>query len=81
MDHQAEYDRIKAIIADLESSGMTIYKIALTLGQQYNTVKHWKSTGRVQSHDAKALESLRRQFAAESCQIEPQYCKVLTTST
>ena len=84
MERQAEYERIKVMIAELEASGVTIYKLALMLGQQYNTVKHWKQTGRVESHDAKILGSIHWRFCSgqlHGCQIQPQYCKVLTIST
>jgi hypothetical protein len=81
-DREAEYARIRAILDDLEASGLTVYKIALLLGQFYNTVKHWKSTGRVESHDAQALIALHRQYCgAAVCQLNPQYCKTFTTSS
>mgnify|MGYP001568024556 CR=1 FL=1 len=83
-EREHEYSKVRRILADLEKNGLTVYKIALMLGQQYNTVKHWKSTGRVESHDAKLLRLLHETYcppAAGVCQIEPQYCKVLTIST
>ena len=77
MDRAAEYQRIKEMIADLEGAGVTLYKLALMLGEPYNTVKHWKSTGRVESHDAKELTKIHGQYARQPvCQIQPQYCEV-----
>lgn len=80
-DREAEYQRIRQVIADLEAAGITIYKIALILGLQYNAVGHWKRTGRVQSFDAARLESLHRQYCQQRPIYTPQYCKVLTIST
>ena len=81
---ERERARIRALIADLETHGLTIYKISLLANQQYNTVKHWKQTGRVESHDAAVLESIHLTHCprpGNRCLIEPQYCKVLTIST
>ena len=79
MERQAEHEHIKSVIADLEAQGVTLYKLALMLNQPYNTVKHWKLTGRVESHDAKILEGIHRRYCPAFgylCQIEPQHCEV-----
>lgn len=65
----AERERIKRLIAEIEAAGITIYKISLMCHRQFNSVKHWKITGRVESYDAQMLEA-----------IHSEYCKVLTIS-
>jgi hypothetical protein len=84
MERELEYAKIRTLISDLEGNGVTTYKISLMLGQPYNTVKHWKKTGRVDSHDAKRLRALHATHcppAAGVCQIEPQYCQVSHITT
>jgi hypothetical protein len=66
-----EPDRIdfKIIIADLQRAGVSLYKIALMCRRQFNTVKHWKATGRLEWYDGEKLRILHE-----------HYCKELTTS-
>ena len=74
-DREAEYARIRRVMAELEAVGLTAYKIALVMGADYNTVKHWRETGRVQSFDAKLLDSLHQQHCKSRPMYDPQYCK------
>lgn len=60
----------KTMIAELQAAGVTLYKIALMCRRQFNTVKHWKATGRLEWYDG---EKIRIMHA--------HYCKGLTTST
>jgi hypothetical protein len=72
-------ERYRQMVADLEATGMTLYKIALCLGHYYTTVKNWKTTGRLESSDAKALEALHREHCGPLvCQLEPQFGKTYT---
>ena len=56
--------RVKALIADLERAGVSVYKIALMCHRQYGTVKRWKDTGRIEKCDGDMLEAMH----AEYCQ-------------
>jgi hypothetical protein len=58
----AEHERVKKLIEDIEAAGVTLYKIALLLHRPFNTVKYWKKTGRVESYECRRLEEIHREY-------------------
>lgn len=60
----------QTLIEDLERAGITLYKMALLCHRQFNTVKNWKATGRMEHYDGELLRALHS-----------EYCKDLTIST
>lgn len=81
MTREAELERIKRLIADLEAAGVTLYKLALLCNVQYATLAHWKKTGRVSSYDAHQLEALHRIQFQPPLQLTPNFLKTSAPST
>lgn len=61
MTREAELERIKRLIADLEGAGVTLYKLALLCDVKYEVAKRWRDTGKVWSWYARRIEELHRQ--------------------
>lgn len=64
---EAAAKEVREMIAELERAGVTIYKIALMCHRQFNTIKGWKRTGRIEHYDWQRL-----------AEIHAHYCKALT---
>lgn len=54
------------MIADLEANHITLYKIALMCHRQFNTVKNWKTSGRIEALDWKMLKSLHEHYVSHA---------------
>jgi len=66
----SEPDRIdfKELLRLLESEGkVSTYKVSLMMHRQFNTIKHWRRTGRLEHYDGVRLLMIFR-----------EYCKDLT---
>ena len=83
---EEERERIRKAMEDLVGSGLSLYKLALLLEQPYNTVKHWRATGSVESYYAGRIDQLVRVQMPNAwgvCQLTPQtcYCEISHIAT
>lgn len=81
MTREAEFERIKRLIAELERAGVTLYKLSLLCDVQLITAQRWKKSGKVWSWYARRLEEIHRQTITPPMVIGPHYSTFVTTST
>lgn len=58
----AARQEVRQLIADLEAAEITVYKIALMCHRQFNTVKNWKRSGRIEAVDFAMLKAMHEHY-------------------
>ena len=56
----------KLIIAEIEASGVTLYKLSLMIGKQLHLVRRWKFGAKPKHHEGEALLSIHAEYCIKS---------------
>lgn len=69
----ADRHDFRKIIAEIEESGVTLYKLALMMHRQYVQIQRIKETGRCQHYEGEMLLEIHREIVPRvSLQIVPR---------